>query len=284
MKLPRRVTLLVLLVSSLALSQEHYPRLLEKVDLSQIRHFEPGVIPASTLAYDPLIDSIIHQVNLDSLVATVRILSGEDSVTIGNSRVLIRSRGSDRGGGLAAEYLKQTLTSYNLEVFDQQYSTTGRNIYGKRTGYLYPEKEYIICAHYDAVDAYCADDNASGVAAVLEAARVLSGYDPKYTVVYALWDEEEQGMVGSQYYASEASSAQEQIQGVLDMDMLAWDGNNDNLADIHTRNTANSNDLATLMVVVNYLYGLPVKPVIYNPGTWQSDHSVFWTTAGARSC
>jgi hypothetical protein len=268
--------LLLLLLSSAAVSQGRYPRLLDKVDLSQVRHSVPGVVPANSMKFDPLVDGIIHQVNLDSLVASVRILSGEDSVTVGTARVLIRSRGGQEGGDLAAEYLKQRLSSYNLEVFDQAYSTTGRNIYAKRTGYLYPEKEYIICAHYDAVAENSADDNASGTAGVLEAARILSKYDPKYTVVYAFWDEEEQGLIGSDYYASQASSNQEQIQGVINMDMIAWDGNNDYLADIHTRNNANSNDLANLLVIVNYLYDLPVKPVIYNPGTWQSDHSSFW--------
>jgi len=54
-------------------------------------------------------------------------------------------------------------------------------------GYLYPEKQFIICAHYDAVDVYCADDNATGVAAVIEAARILSQYNFKYTLIYALW-------------------------------------------------------------------------------------------------
>ena len=57
---------------------------------------------------------------------------------------------------------------------------------------------------------------------------------------------------------------------------MAWDGNDDGLLDIHTQNTGNSNDIANLIVIVNWLYELPLNPVIYNPGTWQSDHSSFW--------
>ncbi len=37
--------------------------------------------------YDPLIEEIMNQTNLDSLVSDVRILSGEDSVVIGDSTV-----------------------------------------------------------------------------------------------------------------------------------------------------------------------------------------------------
>ncbi|MBK9097730.1 MAG: M28 family peptidase [bacterium] len=266
---------LLILCSSTLLGQDEYPRPLEEVDVSQIWHSTPGVIPENNMMYDPIVSDIINQTNLDSLVSYVRILSGEDSVWIGSTKVLIQNRGSS-GGDLAADYLIQKLASYNLEIYDQIYSSTGRNVYAMQEGYLYPEQQYIICAHYDAVDVYCADDNATGVAAVIEAARILSKYDFKYTLIYALWDEEEIGLVGSNYYASQASSNQDDIQGVLNMDMLAWDGNNDNLLDIHTQNTGNSNDLANLMVVVNYLYGLSLNPVIYNPGTWQSDHSSFW--------
>jgi hypothetical protein len=265
---------LVVLCSSVILGQEQFPRPLPKVDISQIWHSSD--VPEHSMVFNPLIDDIINQTNLDSLVVYVRILSGEDSVWIAGSKAQIQHRVSDLGNDLAADYLKQKLNSYNLEVHDQAYSVNGRNIYAVQSGYLYPEQQYIICAHYDAVADYCADDNASGVAAVLEAARILSHYDFKYTLVYALWDEEEFGMYGSQYYASQARSDQTDIRGVLNMDMIGWDSNNDGLFDIHSYNIANSNSLANLLVITNSLYNFPLSPVIYNPGTWLSDHASFW--------
>jgi hypothetical protein len=269
------IVLCILVLSSVLVQSQDYPRLLEKVDLSAVWHSTSGVIPENTLSYDPIVADILNQTNLDSLISFVRILSGEEAVWIGNSEVLIRNRGGT-GGDLAADYLIQKFESYNLEVYNQVYSSTGRNVYAVQEGYLYPEKQFIICAHYDAVDVYCADDNATGVAAVIEAARILSKYNFKYTLIYALWDEEEAGLVGSNYYASQASSNQDDIQGVLNMDMLAWDGNDDDLLDIHTQNTANSNNIANLMLIIDWLYELQLNPVIYNPGTWQSDHSSFW--------
>jgi len=235
-----------------------------------------AIYPLPKLNYNPLIETIIDQTNLDSLITYVHILSGEDSVWIDGLKTRIQHRISEIGNDLAADYIKQKLNTYNLEVYDQVYSASGRNIYAIQPGILYPEKHYIICAHYDAVDDYCADDNASGVAAVLEAARILSHYASKYTLVYAFWDEEEIGFFGSHYYASEANSNQVEIQGVLNIDMIGWDGNDDQLIDIHTRNIANSNSLANTLVIVDALYDLPLEQAIYNPGTWQSDHDSFW--------
>lgn len=61
-----------------------------------------------------------------------------------------------------------------------------------------------VSAHYDHI-AGCdgADDNASGVAGVLEVARVLSGHSWKRTLAVACWDEEERGLLGSQAYVAQ---------------------------------------------------------------------------------
>lgn len=227
-------------------------------------------------SYNPFIEELINQTNLDSLVSFVRILSGEDSVKIGDTTVLIRHRVSSQDNDLAADYIKQKLEGYGLDTYDQVYSSDGRNIYAIQPGILYPDEQYIICAHYDAVADYCADDDASGTAGVLEAARILSNYQLDYTLVYALWDEEEIGLFGSGYYASQAFSNNDNILGVLDLEMSGWDSDDDGLLDIHTRNIANSVSLANLVFNIVSVYNLPLAPVIYNPGTTASDHSSFW--------
>ena len=86
----------------------------------------------------------------------------------------------------------------------------------------YIDDIYIICAHYDSVTTYCADDNASSVAAVIEAARILSGECFDFTIVYALWDQEEIGLVGSEYYAF---VNQQEILGVLQCRKMTTAGN-----------------------------------------------------------
>jgi hypothetical protein len=178
-----------------------------------------------------------------------------------------------------ADFVFQRLNRYGLQAHDQQYSASGRNVYGIKTGILYPERKVIVCAHYDDSPfepAPGADDNASGTAAVLEAARVLSQIPTPYTIIFALWDEEEVGSWGSAYFAQQARQAGEDIVGVINVDMLGWDENSDGLIDIHTRPIANSVQLANLVLQLESLYSLGLSPIIYNPGTSASDHSSFW--------
>ena len=52
-----------------------------------------------------------------------------------------------------------------------------------------PNDIYIVSAHYDSVTNFGADDNASGTAAIIELARILSQYCTENTIIYALWDD-----------------------------------------------------------------------------------------------
>lgn len=225
---------------------------------------------------NPTVEGLIEQTNLDSLVKYVNELTGEVPVIVNGSPVTIQHRVSSMGNDLAADYLVQKLESFGLSVTDQQYSTDGRNIFATQTGIVYPNEKFIICAHYDAVADYCADDNASGTSAVLEAARLLSQQDFPYTIIYALWDEEEIGLIGSGYYADQAAANGDVINGVINLEMFGWDSNDDGLYDIHTDNIANSVELAQAIVNVDETYELNLSQVTYNPGTGSSDHSSFW--------
>lgn len=225
--------------------------------------------------YNPKVDELIQETNLDSLNKYIRDLSGEDSVMVYGTMTLIQNRISLQND-MAAEYIIQKLNDMGLEPIDQVYSQFGRNIYAIQEGSVYPEEQYIICAHYDAVADYCADDNASGCVAVLEAARLLSNLDFEYTIIYAFWDEEEIGLIGSSYYASQASQNNDQIKGVINLEMFGWDSDNDMKFDISVQDYANSVELAELLVEIDSTYELLLDPVIYNPGTTASDHSSFW--------
>ena len=158
------------------------------------------------------------------------------------------------------------------------FSSTGRNVYGVQTGTEYPNQKYIICAHYDDMPsgtvAPGADDNASGTAAVIEAARVLSNYSFPFTIIYALWDEEEQGLVGSEYYATQAQNAGDSILGVINLDMIAYDSNSDGNADVHNSSVANTSDIKDKMLEVNLLYGINLDLDVV-PAQPYSDHQSF---------
>lgn len=231
--------------------------------------------------YNADVEDIINNVNLDSLIHFLSDLSGEDSVTVNDQRTIIEHRVSNWGNDLAADYLKQTLEGFGLTAVFQEYSGSGKNVYAVQQGTVYPDEYYMICAHYDAMDFYCADDNGSGSSAVLEAARLFSDLEFEYSIIYALWDEEEYGLIGSDYYASQAASNNDVIHAVINMDMISWDGDEDMVIEIHTSMLANSNDLADYVVAVNDLYNIPLTTSIELPGTIYSDHSAFWTNGYA---
>ena len=225
------------------------------------------------------VQNLIDQVDQSSLLNGLNVFSGETSTTVNGNVVTLLNRVSNTDNNLAADYLLQELQSLpNLNVQDNIYSSTGRNIIGTQTGTINPNDIYIICGHYDAVANYCADDNASGTVAILEIARILSQQCVDNTIVYALWDEEELGLIGARNYATAAAARGDNIKAVLNLDMMGFDGDGDNEFDIDVRNIANSiamkDDIVGLLNTYNSSINLSVN--IVNPGTPNSDHKPFW--------
>ncbi|GAB4337851.1 MAG: hypothetical protein Kow0037_21280 [Calditrichia bacterium] len=72
-----------------------------------------------------------------------------------------------------------------------------------------------------------ADDNASGVVANMNIARILNrlpdSEKPKRTIVFAFWDAEEKGMLGSRYFLGSANARQWRIRMAFNMDMIGRD-------------------------------------------------------------
>lgn len=233
------------------------------------------------------IQDLINQVDLNNLELTVSELSGEQTTTVNGNTVTITAR-VQNNNDLAADYIKERLTSLdNLVIEDQAFNTVGRNIIATQIGKTNPNDIYIICAHYDSVTTFCADDNATGVAAVMEIARILSTQCMDNTIIYALWDEEEIGLLGAGFYAALAASRGDNIIGVYNMDMIGYDGDEagtpgDNEFDIDVRNISGSLAMKDDIVNVFNTYTFNLKPpIIVNPGTTFSDHSRFWNAGYA---
>ena len=174
------------------------------------------ILQTNVLPQSPVVQQIINSVNQDSVIKFVRELSGNIPTIInGTSQTILSRHKLQPGNALAETYIKQKLQNYGMTTTIQSFSTTGKNVLGVQTGTEFPNKKFIICAHYDdmpsGTTAPGADDNASGTAAVIEAARIFSQYSFPFTIVYALWDEEEQGLIGSDYYATQASNAGDSI-------------------------------------------------------------------------
>ena len=226
--------------------------------------------------YNPVVSNVINSVDLDSLTMWLRNISGEDPVMINGVEETIDHRVDSWGNDLAMEYIADVLESYGLEPTIDNYNANGKNVYATQLGTTYPDQYYMICAHYDAVDYYCADDNGSGTAAVFEAVRILTQMSFEYSIIYALWDQEEIGLVGSGNYAQNASNMGMDILGVINMDMIAYDSDNDMVAEIHRNSASNTVELSNYLVAIDEIYEIPVVPEVQYPGATASDHSRFW--------
>ena len=89
----------------------------------------------------------------------------------------------------------------------------GTDVIGTLPGTSRPDEIVIVSAHYDTImGGNGADDNASGVAAVLESARLLTAGKHERSLVAACWDEEEPAETGSYMYASREKDEQAEIQ------------------------------------------------------------------------
>jgi hypothetical protein len=158
---------------------------------------------------------------------------------------------------------------------------TLNNIVAIKIGTVAPDQYYIICAHYDDMPAGPvapgADDNASGTVTVLEAARVLADYDFQKTIRFVLFSAEEQGLIGSAHYAAQASANGDQILGVINLDMIGYDGNNDTRMEIHAGNLLSSQELGTFVRGNITNWGLSLTADYLTSGsTSASDHASFW--------
>ncbi|MBD1891725.1 M28 family peptidase [Coleofasciculus sp. FACHB-SPT9] len=81
----------------------------------------------------------------------------------------------------------------------------------------------LIGAHYDAAPGTPgADDNATGVAALLELARIFAAEPAKYPVRLVAFDMEEYGMLGSQQYASDLKQQGQSLRLMLSLEMLGY--------------------------------------------------------------
>jgi hypothetical protein len=125
---------------------------------------------------------------------------------------------------LAQQRIRQLFESFGLKTSLHRFAYKGMdcyNVVGVHPGVTCPNDIYVIGAHYDTV-ANCpgAWDNASGVAGVLESARVLSQHAFEATLVFIAFDREEEGEFGSTAYVRD--HIEDHMYGMINLDSIAW--------------------------------------------------------------
>jgi hypothetical protein len=181
----------------------------------------------------------------------------------------------------AAHYLYNTFNDMGLSVKYRNYtdaSASGSNIEATLYGNTNDTNVFIVCAHYDSVAAGPgADDDGSGVAAVLAAAKLLSQQTVNHTIRFVAFSGEEQGLIGSRHYVEEEYANNTSIVAVLNADMIGYTTNADDghLGKIYENDA--SEWIVTYTQYISELYDPYIGIQLIPQGeTWGSDHYYFW--------
>ena len=191
---------------------------------------------------DLRIYDIIESVSAENIESDIRRLAG-----FGTRNTFSDTVSDTRGIGAARRFIKADFENTSnecdgcLDVFYQKDFVTKEgnrrvpkdawvvNVVAVQKGTKYPNRYIIMSGDIDSrasntmdftTDAPGANDNASGMAGVMEAARVLSKYDFENSIVYLGLSGEEQGLFGGQGFAQMAKDEGWEIIGVLNNDMI----------------------------------------------------------------
>jgi hypothetical protein len=184
---------------------------------------------------------IIGTVSANRIISDVETLAN-----FGTRHTLSDTLSKTRGIGAARRWIKKSFEEISadcgncLDVFEQKnmFKADGRrltrdvwinNIVAIQRGRVHPNRYVIMSGDIDSrvsdpndftSDSPGANDNATGMAGAIEAARVLSKYDFENSIVYVGLSGEEQGLYGGKGLAQYALDNNWEIIGVLNNDMI----------------------------------------------------------------
>ena len=191
--------------------------------------------------YDKVIFNIISDISKERIKDDIVTLAN-----FGTRHTLSDTVSNERGIGAARRWIKKTFESISeecnncLEVFDQKnYFKKNNlrlikdvwinNVVAIQRGSKYPNRYVLMSGDIDSrvsdpndfvSDSPGANDNASGMAGTIEAARVLSKYKFDNSIVYVGLSGEEQGLYGGKGLAEYAKKNNWDIIGILNNDMI----------------------------------------------------------------
>lgn len=132
------------------------------------------------------------------------------------------------GNWKATEWLLETYRSFGLDAHLQRFTTLQgseievANVVATVKGTVNPELIYVVGAHFDSrAEGPGADDNTSGTAMILEAARVLAKRPLSATVMFVAFTGEESGLRGAREFGRRMKDSIHVV-GALNNDMMGW--------------------------------------------------------------
>jgi Zn-dependent M28 family amino/carboxypeptidase len=268
-------------------------------------HFAAGILALTLLALlapvqaqtpvsaDPVVAALIAELDGATLLAYASQLSGAAPAMVGGQPYTFVTRETTSGTPIAkaTQYVYEFMQARGLNVRYEAWSACGianRNVVAEKTGKSSPGEVVLVTAHVDSIsehgNAPGADDNASGTAAVLHIAEIVADASFQRTLQFVLFTGEEQGLCGSEAFARQAATAGTNIVAVYNMDMIAYDADEEPILRLHTRRTGHAGyaadaEIANTFIGVVADYGLQrqLSPQILADGNDENDVYSFWS-------
>ena len=263
----------------------------------------PTEIPTEVPTPTPqLIDPIAYflsDTNETRYADWIRKLSGDVPVTVNGQELTITTRYSyamfaGQDNARAAEFLLEQLRQWvpeemiSYEPYEYRDSTstyTWYNIIVTFPGTVSPEEQILYTAHYDSCVALTdvnpletapgANDNGTGVAALLEAMPTFAKTSFEKTVKVIFFSGEENFLQGSKAYV--AAHGGDNIVGVINMDMFGNDPEDERCFEIHVGNLPASDGLGQAFRAAIADYGINLTYDYFPYVAYElGDHTPFW--------
>ena len=231
------------------------------VGSERVAHYRPNVRKSNRV--DPAIQTLVSSVQVSRIRADIEALSN-------NYRT--RRVGTDENRA-AVTWVEQQLRAMGLVTRQICYRSGACSVIADKVGTAGSPDVVLIMAHIDSVGQTFAgaDDNASGTAALLEMARVLTTVEHTHSLRFFVTNGEESNLLGAKHYADELSRSGEirKISMAINMDMVGY--NSTNLVELETN--APYDNLAREFAELAASYtALTTKITL---GAWGSDHVPF---------
>ncbi len=230
---------------------------------------------------NPVILEIVNQVSKDNLRGYIQSLQDFQTRYASTSNC-------EQAGDFIHDFFLSLGIEAEQDSLSFGYIYSSNNIIGTLPGKVDPSQVVIICAHYDSISnqrytlAPGADDNASGCAAVMEAARILKDHSFDFSVKFICFSAEEWGLYGSRDYAQQARLRREDIIAVINLDMIAY---TDFLPeDLDIIGNPSSEWLINCFSSTAKTYAILDTLRIVNSSFVWSDHASFWNSGYSAIC
>lgn len=178
-----------------------FPKALQKLTYMKAKHLLLLLVFVTNLSvsqtYVPQYGNIVNQVS---------------QTNITTSLTEFEALGVKRRGTVALEntynWLRNKYLSFGYlpgQLQEDTFTNAGytcKNLILTKVGTVYPNTYVIVCGHYDSITGTGTNDNGSGVATILEVARLLQNIPTEYSIKFINFSGEEDGLLGSQHYVN----------------------------------------------------------------------------------